>query len=434
MIKQLISQVNNAQLIVFRVLLGLVLAAEGFGAILTGWVKEVYVDTQFTFTFFGFEWLDLFHGTPMYFVFIGLGILGLSISFGFYYRLSTLGYALLWSIAYFGQKAHYNNHYYLILLIAYMSILLPAHKRFSLDVKLGRVKEEGQAPFYLVYFYVFQFAIVYTYGAVNKIYPDWLNGTFIANSFAGDSFFGITPIKAFFNNHSVVLLISYLAILYDALVIPALCWKKTRKIAMISSLFFHLFNSIVYQVGVFPYLSLAVLVFFVSSQYWETKIGQVSDQNIGQPSKLIQVVMVVYFFLQVIVPLRHHFIEGNVFYTEEGHRMSWRMMLRSKSGTVQFFIKEKGQEHREYYPIYNMVSNAQRNLISKSPDVTYQMVQVIKDSCKAEGRIVEVYAKVKTSLNARPYKDLIKTEVDLATAKRNYWGHSDWVLSSSFDE
>ena len=39
-----------------------------------------------------------------------------------------------------------------------------------------------------------------------------------------------------------------------------------------------------------------------------------------------------YFCLQVALPLRHHFIQGDVLWTEEGHRMSWRMMLRSRSG------------------------------------------------------------------------------------------------------
>mgnify|MGYP001602269733 FL=1 len=31
---------------------------ETAGAIAIGWVKEVYVDPQFTFSFIGFEWLQ----------------------------------------------------------------------------------------------------------------------------------------------------------------------------------------------------------------------------------------------------------------------------------------------------------------------------------------------------------------------------------------
>lgn len=424
-------QVNNIQLVVFRVLFGLVLAAEGFGAILTGWVKEVYVDTNFNFTFFGFEWLEIFHGTPMYIVFVGLGLAGLCISLGFYYRLSTLVYALLWSITYFGQKVEYNNHYYLILLLAYVSVLLPAHKRFSLDVKLGRVKESGSASFYLVYFYVFQFAIVYTFGALNKIYPDWLDGTFIANSFAKKSFFGFQSVKSFFTQHVVVLSISYLAIIYDALIILALIWTKTRKLAVISSFAFHLFNSVVYQVGVFPYLSLALLVFFIKPTILEKKLGKVESVSSNSISKLLPAFFLVYFAFQLILPIRHHFINGNVFYTEEGHRMSWRMMLRSKRSNVLFFIEEQGK--RSYYPISHLVSRSQEKLIANSPDVTYQMAQKISEKCLSEGRTVKVFALVNTSLNGRKNKRLINEEVDLASVKRNYFTHNEWVLSYEFD-
>ncbi|MFT6320530.1 MAG: hypothetical protein ACJAT4_001455, partial [Granulosicoccus sp.] len=39
-------------------LFGFLMVAESFGAIATGWVKKTLVDPQFTFSFFGFEWLQ----------------------------------------------------------------------------------------------------------------------------------------------------------------------------------------------------------------------------------------------------------------------------------------------------------------------------------------------------------------------------------------
>lgn len=433
MIKKLKGHVNNVQLVVFRVLLGLVLAAEGFGAILTGWVKNVFVDTKFTFTFFGFEWLKILHGYPMYFVFLGLGICGILIALGYRYKLACLGYGVLWSTAYFGQKTEYNNHYYLILLLAFMSILIPAHKRFSLDVKQGRVKEEGRAPFYLVYFFVFQFAIVYVFGAFNKIYPDWLDGTFIRNSFANHWLNEYPFVQMLFSSAVFIYLISYVAIFYDALIIPLLCWRKTRKIGFIASIFFHMFNSIVYQVGVFPYLSLSVLVFFVSIEYLEKIIGKVEwAKNQKTHNYLLPSIFVVYFFVQLILPIRHFFIKGNVFYTEEGHRMSWRMMLRSKSGRVKFYIEENGK--RKFYPIYDLVSKGQELVIAQYPDITYQMAKVIQSMCEKEGRDVKVFVTSKVSLNRRREKLLIQKDVDLASAERNYFGHSSWVNSYDFTE
>ncbi|WP_316930169.1 HTTM domain-containing protein [Leeuwenhoekiella sp. MAR_2009_132] len=36
--------------------------------------------------------------------------------------------------------------------------------------------------------------------------------------------------------------------------------------------------------------------------------------------------------MQLELPLRHWIIKDDVLWTEEGHRLSWRMMLRSKGG------------------------------------------------------------------------------------------------------
>ncbi len=43
---------------------------------------------------------------------------------------------------------------------------------------------------------------------------------------------------------------------------------------------------------------------------------------------------------QVYLPVRHYFIPGNVFWTEEGHRMAWRMMLRNKAGEVVVYVSK----------------------------------------------------------------------------------------------
>ena len=266
--------VNNASLTVFRVLFGLVLAAEGFGAILTGWVKDVYVDTAYNFQFFGFEWLSLFHGTPMYFVYSGLGVFGVMMALGYRYRFASLGYAVLWSISYLGQKSSYNNHYYLMFLLTWMSVFIPANRRFSLDVKQGRTDECNQLPFYLNYFYLAMFAVVYFYAAKNKFYPDWLDGRFIALSTKNSFMHQVPLLKEVIIQPWYSVLVAWCAILYDGLVIPALIWKRTRKLAVIFSVIFHMYNSIVYQVGVFPYMSLAVLTFFVSDQLLEKWIGK----------------------------------------------------------------------------------------------------------------------------------------------------------------
>ena len=51
-------------------------------------------------------------------------------------------------------------------------------------------------------------------------------------------------------------------LLFDAAIVPLLLYRRTRIFAVVLSIFFHLFNSYTFRIGVFPYLALSLLVFF----------------------------------------------------------------------------------------------------------------------------------------------------------------------------
>ena len=53
---RLFLEIDNSPLIIFRIFFGFLLACETFGAILTGWVKENFIEVNFTFSHIGMEW------------------------------------------------------------------------------------------------------------------------------------------------------------------------------------------------------------------------------------------------------------------------------------------------------------------------------------------------------------------------------------------
>jgi hypothetical protein len=57
------------------------------------------------------------------------------------------------------------------------------------------------------------------------------------------------------------LLIVYGGVLFDMLIVPLLIWKKTAIMHLFCFVAFHLFNSIVFNIGIFPYLSIALAIF-----------------------------------------------------------------------------------------------------------------------------------------------------------------------------
>jgi hypothetical protein len=232
-------------------------------------------------------------------------------------------------------------------------------------------------------------------------------------------------------------IIGVFGILFDLLIVPVLLWKPTRKIAFIASIFFHLFNSIVFQIGIFPYLSLAFIVFFFEADtirkiFFKKKLLYVKNE-IQIPSFKTSLFIIggVYFVIQLALPIRHHFIKDNVLWTEEGHRLSWRMMLRGRSGKINFNVIDKETKASTFVNLDKYLSRKQRNRIAAHPDFIWQFAQRIKKEYAEKGEEVSVFVvNSKVSINGKPYRAFIDPKVDLANEEWNHFGHHEWILPS----
>ena len=440
--KLLFTRIDNSALIVFRVFFGLLIALEAFGAIATGWVRRIFVEPDFTFNFIGFDFFQQFPGTgpQMYAWFAVMGIFGVMVMLGYKYRLAIIGYAVMWSVVYLMQKSAYNNHYYLLMLLLWIMAILPAHTSFSLDARFRESIRDTSMPRWVTLFIILQLWIVYSYGSIAKLYPDWLDATVPQILMRGRrDYYIVGPILQERWTHWVI---SYVGILFDGLIIPALLWKKTRKWAFFVSIFFHLFNSIVFQIGIFPYMSLAFTVFFYEPKTiynlflkrWKTYYegSKEAVTNIIVPSYKTAMLSVfgLYFIVQIGLPLRQHFIKDNVLWTEEGHRLSWRMMLRSKGGTVSFTLEDKATGKKRSLDYKKYLTKKQQRNIKTKPDVIWQFAQHVKREQAALGKDVAIYVRCKVRVNGRKSKLLIDKEVDLASVSWEWFTHNEWVLDS----
>ena len=429
--KILFKAIDNSPLIVFRILFGFLIACESFGAILTGWVKRVLTDPQFTFSFIGFEWLQPLPGFGMYFYFVLMGFFGLAIMLGYRYRIAITSYTILWAGVYFMQKSSYNNHYYLLLLISFLLIFLPANRYASLDVKQNRVSEEKTMPYWISLLFIIQVGIVYVFASLAKFYPDWLDGTFTKNLLSG------TTSRPFFlelfSQKWFYLFIAYAGILFDLLIVPFLLFKKTRTLALIASVIFHIFNSITLQIGIFPFFALTFALFFYEPEtirrLFLRKKPKLEDENLSQNlygKRIVYFLMIPYLIIQIALPLRHHFIEGDVLWTEEGHRLSWRMMLRERNGYITIQIKDLKTGNVSIYDYRKNLTDKQAQNLATKPDFIWQYCQRIKEEYK--GKPIAIYIDCKNSINRKELKTLIDPKFDMAKAEWDYFGHNKWVL------
>ncbi|MGI9526458.1 MAG: HTTM domain-containing protein [Weeksellaceae bacterium] len=441
----LFEKVDNSKLVFFRIFFGLLMMIECWGAIATGWVKETFVDPTFTFNFIGFDWTQAFVGEGMYTVYGIMGFLGLLIMIGLFYRPAIVLFFVLWTLTYFMQKSHYNNHYYLIVVVSFLLMWMPANKYMSLDVRISSSIKSTITEKWNYLVFKILIACVYIYAAIAKINPGWMDNHFLplrldysANWF--ENKFGENFFSDFIRDPHLAEMLAYAGIAFDFLIVPLLLFKPTRKIAFVLGVCFHLFNSITLHIGIFPYFALAMCIFFFSSEevnkiFFPFKVTNNLNEREYSSNRMRLISYFVVFFsaVQIYLPLRHHLIPGDVLWTEEGHRMAWRMMLRTKSGQGDFMIElPSGELERVILSEY--LSPRQQQRIYAKPDMIWQFAQKLKRIYEDQGIDVKVYYKNGViKINDGPYHPYIDPEIDLAHTKWSYFGHQEWILPEPAD-
>jgi hypothetical protein len=231
----------------------------------------------------------------------------------------------------------------------------------------------------------------------------------------------------------------YVGILFDLLIVPLLLWKRTRLFGFIASVFFHLFNSIVFQVGIFPYMSMAFALFFFSSEvlqkrfFLKKELYTLGEIRVPKYKKLLIGVFSIYFLIQIGLPLRHWAFRDDVLWTEEGHRLSWRMMLRSKNGLLIIYTEDKETNERNNYDYRKLLTKKQYRSVKAKPDLIWQLAQHIKQLEAIKGKDVAVYTVTRVKVNGGEYFPLIDPKIDLAAEPWRHFRHHDWILPSPDD-
>jgi vitamin K-dependent gamma-carboxylase len=433
--KWLFTQVDNSALVLFRMLFGLLIACEAFGSIALGAVRRLFIDPEFTFTFIGFEFLEPLPASGMYVLYSVMGIAGLLVMVGYKYRMAMLFYAVGWAYVYLMQKSSYNNHCYLLMLLNFIMVLLPANRSASMDARLDPYFRREHMSRWIYIFIVAFLGIVYAYASVAKFYPDWLDGSFpkYLMSTRGRDFEVLQQDWA----HQAIM---YFGLFFDLLTVPFLLWKRTRWLAVIASVFFHIFNSVVFQIGIFPYLALSFLLFFFSTEVlhrrliWKKVYYAAAEVIVPKTKKLIVVSGTLFLLLMLLLPLRHWVIEDDVLWTEEGHRLSWRMMLRSRSGSGTFYVVEKDTGKKTPVHLPHYLSPKQQRSVQSKPDFIWQFAQKLEEIYADDGKEIEVYADLKVSINGRPRKQFTDPTVDLTKEEWNHFKHHSWIMPSPLYE
>ncbi|GAA4850426.1 HTTM domain-containing protein [Algivirga pacifica] len=428
----LLQPTDIAPLIFFRIIGGTLMTIELTGGMFTDYIEEL-IHPGFHFSFMLTPWIKPWPETWMMYLHFSINIiLGVMVVVGAYYRWATVLLCLSATSIFLMEKSLYINHIYLYCLMIFLLSFLPAHRAFSYDLKKGRVTPLSQVPAWMIYLFVFQISIVYLYAGIAKINVDWLQAQ---------------PLKMWLGNkgdHPILggllvqdwypYLVAYGGLAFDLLVVPFMLWKKSRKVTFFIACFFHATNALTFGIGTFPWFSIvATTLFFPASTFrkwkWLDRHLPLSNSatTFQNNSKILYPVIILYTLLQLAVPLRQFWYEGNSSWYDEGHNFSWHMMLRTKRGRAVFYVKDlqTGKEQRINNLEY-LTHNQYRKMIGK-PDMLLEFAHFLKGEFESKGwEEVQVMVYCHASLNGRPKQVMLNKDIILSEQERGL-GHYDWV-------
>ncbi|WP_248723451.1 HTTM domain-containing protein [Seonamhaeicola sp. ML3] len=429
---------NAAPLAVFRIAFGIMMCFGMMRFWYHGWIETLYIEPKFHFTYYGFEWVKPL-GNYTYLLFLICGVAALMVAIGLKYRLAIITFFLSFTYIELMDKTTYLNHYYFISLLSFLMIFLPANAHFSVDNVL-RKKSYENVPKWTVDSIKLLLGIVYFYAGLAKINSDWL--------------FRAQPLKIWLPSKYDLPLIgdslmhqnwfhyamSWGGMLYDLAIPFLLLYKKTRLLAFALVVFFHVFTRVLFPIGMFPFIMIVSTLIFFDYQLHKRLINIIkrflpkrntilSTSNYRYKFKQpVAVFFAIFFSVQLLFPFRNILYPGELFWTEEGYRFSWRVMLMEKMGISTFKIVNG--KTGEFFLVDNkdFLTPFQEKQMSFQPDFILEYAHYLGDHFKSQGHEnIQVFVESYVALNGRLSAPFIDKTVDLYAEKESFKS-KHWIL------
>ncbi|WAC15331.1 HTTM domain-containing protein [Dyadobacter pollutisoli] len=431
---------SAAPLAVLRWMLGIMLSVSLLRFWYKGWIDDLYIKPKYFFPFYGFEWVRPL-GTYTYLLFAVCLIAAIFVAIGLFYRASIVTLFASFTYIELMDKSTYLNHYYFISLLCLLFIFLPAHVCFSVDAYRDKKLLAGSVPRWCVDAVKLLVFILYFYAGLAKLNSDWLLQALPLKIWL-PARNDMPVIGRLFNQEWVPFVFSWFGCVYDLFIVFLLLNRKTRVIAYLTVVVFHLMTALLFPIGMFPYMMIVTALIFFSPEFHQRVIQKIGvslkipfeslfsakTYTFSVPAqKLLITGFSIFFVFQLIFPFRYLLYPGELFWSEQGYRFSWRVMLMEKAGYVQFVVKDRtGKQvtvnNNEFLTIL------QEKMMSTQPDMILQYAHILRDFYAKHGfQSPQVYVDSYVTLNGRLGKPLIDPETDLAKQTESFRDKT-WIV------
>ncbi|MEZ4877169.1 MAG: HTTM domain-containing protein [Flavobacterium sp.] len=428
------SYTSTATLAFYRLAFGLMMLFSLIRFTALGWIEKLYILPTNRFTYYGFEWIPRL-GDYTYLLFLLAAIAAFCVAIGYKYRIAIITFFLCFTYIELLDKTTYLNHYYFISIVSFVLIFLPANAYFSVDAKQNPKLCFQYIPKWNVDILKVFIAIVYFYAGLAKINSDWLLEAMPLKIWLPTNT-DLPFIKTFLNQNWVHFAFSWSGMLYDLAIPFLLLYKPTRKFAFVLVVVFHVVTRMLFPIGVFPFVMIvSSLVFFEPALHENIlrKIAAFFKINMERftnalyyetnrmASKAIKGFLIVFIGFQLVSPFRYLLYPNELFWTEEGFRFSWRVMLMEKAGYTQFKVVDSKTKKEIRVNNSLFLTTFQEKQMAFQPDFILEYAHILKKFYEKQGvSNPQVYVESYVALNGRLSQKYIDPNVDLAKEKESF--------------
>ena len=433
---------SSAPLAIFRVAFGLLMFISIIRFWALGWIDKLYIQPHFFFSYYGFDWIKPL-GDLTYLLFFVCGLSALFVALGLKYTWAIITFFLSFTYIELMDKTTYLNHYYFVSVLSFLLIFLPAGNCFSWDTFKNSRLSFSQIPQWNIDVIKLLLCIVYLYAGLAKLNSEWLLQGMPLKIWLPTKDY-LPMIGFLFRYDWMIYLFAWGGALYDLIIPFLLLNRKTRAFGFIMVVFFHLLTAILFPIGMFPYLMIFSALIFFNYQFHQKVIDGLHRmlrikkykghqiQNVPLQYRLLNKVKIgilaLFFLIQIGLPFRYLLYPDNLFWTEEGYRWSWRVMLMEKAGNAQFKIVDNSSRNWFYVNNEDFLTSFQEKQMATQPDFILQYAHFLNEHFSQQGMTdLSIFVDCFVALNGRKSTRFIDPEFDLTKGYESF-AHKSWIL------
>ena len=421
----------------FRIVFGCFMVYEMLDYVQIDLVRNAFILPQVHLSYYDF--LQPLPGPVLYAMLYAMLASAVLITLGWFFRPACFVLAAFYGYFLMLDKGIFNNHLYLFVLLAFMLGFTHADRFFSVKNIFGKEKMASlQIPRWEVFIFQLQFAIVYFYGGLAKLNPDWLFRSepvkTLLQTIPADH-----PLAFWLKNDFQVPFETYGGLVFD-LAIPFLLWyRRTRWWALVPLVLFHLSNSLTFNdIGIFPFIMICATILFFKVEEIPLLRKMVAGKKMDKDKKAtlltspgwVEKLMVGFVVFQLLFPFRGLFLPNPVNWTMIANRFAWRMKSQSRQvDEFSYTIQDGPSGQRIPVEIEKFLNPMQINAAAHDPIAAATVAKELARQGRERGMADPIVkANIRVRWNGYPAAFTVNPEVDLSKVACSPFKKLKWVM------